>query len=420
MANFEYLELRPDYHQAMVAWREKNFPEFALLEKNWSKHFGNQVQFRLAAKVAKLKNDDIELGELRGRPKYVNAGEMVGNMFYSARDIIRAQCSTELGSIQQHRLTLDAAISDEAKYAVLRIMAEELRHAYQMFWVLDHDASWNKRGHSNSAKETMEELLLMETGSHVLDAFNIEFKTFLDNSVFATIIDLVGKYQLEMQRIFSYAPMAQSMVPMLVEENFHMASGRNVVKEFALKAAAGTGEHSLEDLQKTLNQWFARGLEMFGSEIGGYTAVHFGFKDKPNAQAQAEYIDEVKGIFEDINVAVVCLKLDSTDREEARRIVREVAAHGNALQGIRPEDILHVPSPKFFRRRGLEEYTFRPYDVLGELLTERGAPIKADQYLEYLRKVLPATYQKTRDFKNFEAGYRERETSGGRLQGFFV
>src|SRR5438046_8835070 len=98
---------------------------------------------------------------------------MVGNMFYSARDIVRAQASTELGSIQQHRLTLEEAPTDQMKMATLRIMAEELRHAYQMFWVLSHDHSWKKPGHPDIAEETMDELLSMELGNHVLDAFKI-------------------------------------------------------------------------------------------------------------------------------------------------------------------------------------------------------------------------------------------------------
>ena len=144
----------------------------------------------------------IQYGRMAGKPRFEKAGEMVGNMFYSARDIIRAQASTELGSIQQHRLTLEQAPTDAMKVSVLSIMAEELRHGYQMFWVLDHDPSWKKPGHPDVARETIDELLAMELGNHVLDAFNIPFHNFLDNVVFATVVDLVGKYQLEMQRVF--------------------------------------------------------------------------------------------------------------------------------------------------------------------------------------------------------------------------
>jgi benzoyl-CoA 2,3-epoxidase subunit B len=416
MPPFETAELRSTYHKAILEWREKNFPEYRLLEENWSKHFGTQTPFALTAKIGKMKSDKIELGEFTGQEKYTKAGEMVGNMFYSARNIIRAQCSTELGSIQQHRMTLEAPISDAAKYAVLRIMAEELRHAYQMFWVFDQDDSWDKPGHGNIAKDTIEELLAMTTGTHVLDAFNIEFYKFLDNAMFATVIDLVGKYQLEMQRIFAYAPMAQSMQPMLSEEGFHMASGRNIVKEIALIAQGGKGDYSIPDVQKALNQWLARGLEMFGSEAGGTTAVHFGFKDKMNGQAQNEYYEEVKKIFEDINVALVVDRLKLTDRDEARALVRKISETRNSEKGVGYEDLIHVPSTKFFRRRGMEDYTLKPIDVDGNLSTENGKPLSAEKFFSYLEKNLPERYLKSGDYVNYKKLFK----SGGLPTGFLV
>ena len=45
---------------------------------------------------------------------------------------IRAQASTEFGSDQQHQLTLARAQDEEEQAMVLRMMAEELRHGYQM------------------------------------------------------------------------------------------------------------------------------------------------------------------------------------------------------------------------------------------------------------------------------------------------
>src|SRR5256885_1260062 len=260
--------ITPKYHDALVAWQKKNFPELEYLDKNWSTHY-NQTPFQLFAKIGKLSSDNILFGRMAGQPRFERAGDMVGNMFYTARDVVRAQASTELGSIQQHRLTLEEAPTDQMKMAVLRIMAEELRHAYQMFWVLSHDQTWKKPGHPDVAQETMDELLAMELGNHVLDAFNIPFANFLDNVVFATVIDLVGKYQLEMQKVFSYAPMARSMGPMLSEEGFHIGSGRGFLKELAVAATNDNGRFSMDDIQRTINAWVPRGVEMFGNERGG-------------------------------------------------------------------------------------------------------------------------------------------------------
>src|SRR5260370_10917990 len=162
---------------------------------------------------------------------------------------MRGEASDGVGSNEQHRLTLEEAPTDQMKISILRIMAEELRHGYTRFWVFDHAETWRKPGHPDVAKETMDELLSMKIGNHVLDAFNIPFHDFLDNVVFATTIDLVGKYQLEMQKVFSYAPMARSMSPMLSEEGYHIGSGRGFFKELAIGADSNKPLYSIEAIQ---------------------------------------------------------------------------------------------------------------------------------------------------------------------------
>lgn len=403
MAAYTTEKIAQRYHDALVDWQKKNFPELKFLEDNWSKYYPTQTPYQLTAKIGKLNSESINYGRFAGQPRFEHAGEMVGNMFYSARDIIRAQASTELGSIQQHRLTLEEAPTDQMKMAVLRIMAEELRHAYQMFWVLDHDHSWKKPGHPDIASETMDELLSMQLGNHVLDAFNIPFSNFLDNVVFAAVIDLVGKYQLEMQKVFSYAPMARSMGPMLSEEGFHIGSGRGFLKELAIGATNDTGRYSIEEIQKALNAWIPRGLEMFGNERGGETAVAFGFKDRNNGTAQAEYYSEVREVLELINVEIARTKVKDISAPDARSLVREVQDTGETIRGVTPQDLLFVPDIKFYRQRGIEEIVFMPYDVYGNLLTDNGKPISAEKYLDYLRGVLPDYFMKTSEF----AKYRE-------------
>ena len=407
MANYTTAAIAKKYHDAIVEWQERNFPELAILEKHWDDHFKGQPPFQLLAKIGDLKSDIVEVGQYAGRKRFERAKDMVGNAFFSARDIVRAQASTELGSIQQHRLTLDRAVSDKARFAVLRIMAEELRHAYQMFWVLDDDQTWKKPGMGDVAKQTMEELLGMELGGHVLDAFNIDFNDFLDNVTYATVIDLVGKYQLEMQQVFSYAPMARSMGPMLQEEAFHLGSGRSLLKEIGQMAARGEGDYSVQDIQRALNLWVPRGLEMFGNEHGGDTAVTFGFKDKTNGAAQGEYIEEVCGVIRNTNVAMIQEWQPGISRADAHALLDEVNRSGDPEQGVKPEDVLFMPDTKFFRKRGAEEFLFQPYDVKGELLTESGKPLSADGYLRYLAKVLPVSFLGSREYNKYVDQMRE-------------
>jgi len=395
------------HHDAIVDWQKHNFPELEILMKHWDDYFKGVAPFQLVSKVGELRSDIVEVGQYAGKKRFEHAREMVGNAFFSARDIVRAQCSTELGSIQQHRITLDNAVSDKGKFAVLRIMAEELRHAYQMFWVLDQDPTWKKPGLGDVASQTIDELLSMELGGHVLDAFNIDFNDFLDNVTYATAIDLVGKYQLEMQQVFSYAPMARSMGPMLQEEAFHLGSGRKLLKEIGQMAARGEGDYSVEDMQRAMNLWFPRGLEMFGNEHGGETAVTFGFKDKTNGTAQSEYIDEVRGVVRNVNVAMVQERLPNASREDAHSLIDAIERSGDPKQGIKPEDLLLLPDVKFFRKRGPEDIIFKPYDVRGELLTEHGVPLTPGGYLRYLSTRLPSKFIGTREYNKFVDQMRE-------------
>lgn len=410
MAAYTTETITPKYHEALVAWQKKNFPEMEFLERNWSKYYPTQTPYQLFAKIGKLSSDAIQYGRMAGQPRFEKAGDMVGNMFYTARDIIRAQASTELGSIQQHRLTLEEAPTDAMKISILRIMAEELRHGYQMFWVFDHDASWRKPGHPDVAKETMDELLAMQLGNHVLDAFNIPFFNFLDNVIFATSIDLVGKYQLEMQKVFSYAPMARSMSPMLSEEGYHIGSGRGFLKELGISATTDHGRYSIEEIQRAINAWIPRGLEMFGNERGGETAIAFGFKDRNNGTAQSEYYSEVREVVELVNVEIARTKVKDMTAPDARSLVREVQDTGEIIQGVSPRDLLYIPDPKFFRHRGMEEIIFMPYDVHGNLITEDGGrPVGGEKYLAYLKSVLPDYYLATKDFAKYREGLLGRE-----------
>jgi 1,2-phenylacetyl-CoA epoxidase catalytic subunit len=395
------------YHDAIVDWQQKNFPELDILMKHWDDYFKGVPPFQLLAKVGDVKSDIIEVGQYTGNKRFEHAKEMVGNAFFSARDIVRAQASTELGSIQQHRLTLDNAVNDKGKFAVLRIMAEELRHAYQMFWVLDQDPTWKKPGLGDIAKQTIEELLSMELGSHVLDAFNIDFNDFLDNVTYATVIDLVGKYQLEMQQVFSYAPMARSMGPMLQEEAFHLGSGRKLLKEIGQMAARGEGDYSIEDIQRAMNLWYPRGLEMFGNEHGGETAITFGFKDKSNGTAQGEYVEEVRGVVRNVNVGIVQERTPAYSREDAHQLIDEIERSGDPRKGIKPEELVSLPDNRFFRKRGPEEIIFQPYDPSGKLITRDGKPLSSDEYLQYLSTVLPSRFIGSREYNKYVNQMRE-------------
>src|SRR5260370_10496297 len=212
-----------------------------------------------------------------------------------------------------------------------------------------------------------------------------------------------------MQKVFAYAPMARSMSPMLSEEGFHIGSGRTFLREIAVHATNGEGRFSIDEIQQTINEWFPRGVEMFGNERGGETNVQLSFKDRTNGAAQSEYIEEVHNVIELTNVAIAQTKRKNMSAADAKSLVREIRETRQDRFGVRGGDLLFVPDAKFFRRRGPPEIVMQPYDLDGNLL-----PLNAEQYLEYLAAVLPDRYRATDEFQQYTQHLLGGQTTQGR------
>jgi len=384
------------YHDAVLKWRDTFLPDYDFLMESWEKHFPNEPRFQLCAYREMGICSEIECGEHEGKPKHTRAADMAPEQAGHLFGAIRAQASTEFGSIQQHRLTLARAQSEEEQVWILRMMAEELRHGYQMLHVL-HEDDWSCVS-KESTSDLIDDILSMTTGSHILGAFNIDFDSFVDNVVFCALIDRVGKYQLAMQKISAYKPMAESMPQMLREEAFHLAAGVVPMRRWATQAAQGEVYVTMEMLQKAINKWLPRGMEMFGDERGGGTNVRYGLKPMKNAEAQKLYYEEVEKLLTDVNKRYVRARLPKLSLAEADKVVRRVL-DGDTVEGIRPEDLLRIPHPEFFRRRGVPAFRRIGHDGT-ELET-------VDDYLKHLRDHLPESYLAGRDFRDYTDTLRE-------------
>jgi benzoyl-CoA 2,3-dioxygenase component B len=380
-----------NFHDAVERWRERFLPDYDLLLENWEKFFPNDDRFRLCAHRECGMCVTIEVGDDKGKPKHQKACAMEPEQAHHLLAAIRAQASTEFGSIQQHQLTLARAQSEQDQFWVLRMMAEELRHGYQMLHLLLED-DWSIVSKQSGA-EMVEEILQMRTGSHVLGAFNIDFDSFVDNIVFCALIDRVGKFQLAMQKVSAYQPMAESMPQMLREEAFHLATGVVPWRRMVEDAARGEIYVSMEVLQKHLNKWLPRGLEMFGDERGGDTNVKFGLKPMKNREAQDAYYTEVTKLVRDLNLRFVRARKPGLDHAGAAAALERLLA-GETVDGVaRPEELLRMPAKEFFRRRG--EPSFRLVGVDGETFES------VDDYVRYLATRLPEQYLAGRDFLGF-------------------
>ena len=384
----ENVTLEKKYHDAVVHWRRHNMKDFDLLMKNWDKFFPKDEQFCLCAKMEVGTPDVVHIGEHTGEKKRNNPDELTEEEATHLLAIIKAQASTEFGSIQQHARTIDLAQDEQDKYWVMRVMAEELRHGYQMFHLL-LSKDWSHVSGGMRGEEMVEEVLSMNTGSHVLDAFNLDYDSFIDNVCFAAIIDRVGKYQLTMQKVCAYKPMADSMPPMLREEAFHLAAGVIPLRRWAMKAAQGDPFVTMETIQKSLNKWFPRGLEMFGDERGGGRNVKYGFKDMKNREAVEMYTEEVRRMVRDINMRFLRARFKDYPIDKCEQVLKDLEQTRGKHQGVSFDDLLHLPDPRFFRRKG--ENAWQMIGVDGETFDD------VDDYLRYLAKHLSEGYLAGRD-----------------------
>ena len=393
----ENLTLEKRYHGAVEHWARHNFKDYQTLLDNWDKYFPTDEPFCLCAKLELGTPELVQVGEHQGEKKRSNPDQLSEEEAAHLLAIIRAQASTEFGSIQQHAGTLERADDDQDRFWVLRVMAEELRHGYQMLHLL-LSKDWTHVSGGVTGEQMVEEILSMQTGNHVLDAFNLDYDSFIDNITFAAIIDRVGKYQLTMQKVCAYKPMADSMPPMLREEAFHLAAGVIPMRRWAQRAAQGDPFITMTAVQHAINKWFPRGLEMFGDERGGDTNLKFGFKDMKNREAQDQYIEEVRRMIRDINLRFLRARFPDYPPEKADQVMSELERSRGAHQGVRFEDLLHLPDRRFFRRKG--EPAFAMVGVDGETFTD------AEEYLRYLARHLNEGYVASRDMKNYAAALR--------------
>ncbi len=393
----EQTTLPKKYHDAVLHWQRHHFPDYGLLPESWEKYFPNDPEFCLCAKMEIGMGDTIEVGDQRGQPRMTKPSEMGEEPAKHLLAIIRAQASTEFGSIQQHEGTLARAQDDEDRFWVLRVMAEELRHGYQMFHML-LSQDWSGVS-EQKAEDMVEEILSMRTGSHVLDAFNLEYDSFVDNVVFAAVIDRVGKYQLAMQRVCSYKPFAQSMPPMLREEAFHLAAGVIPLRRWAQRAAQGNELVTMQAIQKAFHKWLPRGLEMFGHEKGGDSNVRFGFKDMKNAEAQSLYYEECRKMLADLNQRFIRARLPNLSPAEAERLAERLIQDRGRHEGITHEDLIEMPDRRFFRRKGEPAWTL--VGTHGEVFDD------VDEYVRHLKANLPEPYLHSRDMKQYVETLRD-------------
>jgi ring-1,2-phenylacetyl-CoA epoxidase subunit PaaA len=134
-----------------------------------------------------------------------------------------------------------------------------------------------------------------------VEAFRGQITTWEDFAVFGFLIDRIGRYQLEEFIGCTYAPLERILPDIIKEEEGHIDFGASKAAELASK-----GDESKEKIQKALDYWYIKALDMFGRSDSRRSEryCYWGIKRRTNAQAREEYMKEVKPLIEQVGLRV--------------------------------------------------------------------------------------------------------------------
>lgn len=342
--------------------RIATFDEWIDVFRQWQEDIGLDRSvigdYHFETKFGELEAEEIEFGAFAGERKWETVLQIPDQRIRDTLlNYLIVQGDTEFASVEQQRHLIATAPHEYDLRALARIMAEEMRHGWQMSYLL-------VTYFGGSGQVEAEKLLQRRAfkRNRLLGAFNEEVRDWLDFLVYTECQDRDGKYQLTMFRRSAFAPLARSMGPMLKEEAFHLGTGHN-----GLKRVVRAGKIPIPLLQKYFHKWVPACYDLFGTDgsSSAHWAYTWGLKGRYHEGSTQEPPD-----LEHLNEAARALYV-----RELEDLIADLNRHI-------PEDQpkLHLPDLKFRRRIG--QYAHAPYAVDGTLLTQ-------DAYARYLAQVLP-------------------------------
>lgn len=225
--------------------------------------------------------DKIEREDLEKMPSEYR--ELLGRVL-----TIQADC--EIGGPHLYvKDMLPAAPSKINQLIVARTAAEEMDH-YRKIARLAGDI-----GVDTSF------LLSIPNQKRYLEAFRGLINTWEDYAVFGFLIDRVGRFQLEEFLDCSYLPLQRVLPEILKEEMGHVGFGTNQTAELAAHS-----EESRERVQKSVDFWYIKALDMFGRSDSERSNryCHWGLKQRSNTQARWEFKKEVDPLVLNMGLSV--------------------------------------------------------------------------------------------------------------------
>lgn len=340
----------------------QNFDDWIGAFEQWQKDIGFNTDllgdFKFEAKFADLEQDTIGFGDFKGQKKWKRYLQIPNQQIRdSLQHLIVYQGDTEFASVEQQKALLKSAPTEYDLKSALRIMSEEMRHGWQMCYLLV-----NHFGDSGKVEAKKQLERNATSGTRLLGAFNEPTNHWLDFFIYTHFVDRDGKYQLKMLSNCAFAPLGQSMGPMLKEESFHLGTGFS-----GLQRIVRAGKIPTPVLQKYWNKWVPTAFDLFGKDGSGtsHWSYVWGLKSRYNEFETPEEVDKAR--------------LNAHARALYHAEVGELCERLNKLVPTgQPQ--LRVPSEKFNRKIG---------DWEKQSFTIEGKPVATADYENYLAENLP-------------------------------
>ena len=353
--------------------RISTFDDWIDLLKDWQNDIGLDQElidrympgYQFEAKYGELPGGEISFGDFRGERRWEKILEIPDQRMRDAvLNMIVYQGDTEFASNEQQRFLVNNAPSEYDLASLVRIMVEETRHGYQMCHLLV-----NHFGHDGKIEaQKMLERRAFGKKNRLLNAFNDDVTHWMDFFAYTNFMDRDGKFQLTMLSHSGFAPLAQSMGPMLREESFHMGTGIS-----GLRRIAQANVIPVELQQKYYNKWFSGSLDLFGTDHSG--------------SAQWAYTWGIKGRVDEDKTQ------DAVDKEHLNERAREQFYDEcmktiERVNAVNPSDTkLYAPDPRFNRKIGA--FASEYWSVDGRKLSE-------EEWKAYAPTVLPGPQDEER------------------------
>jgi len=343
--------------------RIQNFDDWVDVFHQWRTDIGYPTDligdYQFETKLGELESDEIEFGHFAGQRKWEKLMDIPDQRIRdSLSHLVEFQGDTEFASVEQQRNLLERAPTPYDLQAIIRVNREEMRHGWQMSYLL---VTYFGESGKRQAQRLLERRASENT--RLLGSFNEPVHNWLDFFTYTDFIDRDGKYQLNMLSRSSFAPLARSMRPMLQEEAFHLLTGNTglmrIVKAQKIPTAV---------IQRYFNKWLSTGADLFGQD--------------ESSTAQWAYLWGLKGRYDE-HLFEGPADMGRINELSRSQYLAEVKAIVDSLNRQIPPDEpkIRIPDEKF--RRSIGQYAGMTYSVDGELLSP-------EAYEKHLKEVLPS------------------------------